>query len=120
MTLDIIRNTFKEYFAPFGDIELPNPIPNRGNINQGRMGWSIKYILNEDENNQVCLDFLAQHPETNMVCVRIYSDGQYASLDTYRQSYTFDPDVDGDKERAEKEFLEHNRKIGDELKARGF
>jgi hypothetical protein len=120
MTLDIISNTFKEYFAPFGNIELPNPIPPKGNINQGRTGWQITYVLNEDDHHLVCLDFLASHPEAGMTHVRIDSDGKYSYLDTYRESYTFDPNIEGDKGRAEKEFLEYNRKIGAELKARGF
>lgn len=114
---DKIGNAFNEYFAS-SKIKLPDPILPQGNIQQA--GWTIKYILNEDDQGQPCLDFFAEHRMTNPRHVRIDSNGNIMALDSFLESFTYDSEVEGDEEKARKRFEEHNLRIAEILKAKGF
>lgn len=109
---------FTEYFSAFGDFTLPDPIPPRGNISHS--GWSIIYIFTQDEQGKPCLDFWAEHRMTSPRHVRIDSEGNIIGLDSFLESYSYDPEVDKSEEDARKRFEEHNRKVGEVLKEKGF
>jgi hypothetical protein len=115
---DKIKTGFSEYFSDFGTIELPATIPERGEI--CAMGWSINYILSIDENGKPCLTFWAEHRMTNPRHVRINSDGEIIGLESFLESYSFDPKVDGSEEDAHNRFKEHNQRVGELLRAEGL
>lgn len=112
-----IATGFKNYFKGF-DLDLPDPIPAKGNVEES--GWQVRYILNQDENNQPCLDFFAENRMTSPRHVRILNDGSIISLDSYQESYSHDPTIPGDEERAIREMQEHNDRVSETLKAKGF
>ena len=111
-----IRKTFKDYFADW-DIELPKNVPDKGSIAEA--GWTITYVLNEVD-GQPCLDFLAEHRMTNLRHIRILSNGEAVAFDTFMEAYGFDPEIDADEDAAKRRYEEHNRRVGDELRAKGL
>jgi hypothetical protein len=112
-----ITSGFKEYFKGF-QLELPDPIPSKGEIQQG--GWNITYAFNQDDNGFPCLDFFAEHRMTNPRHVRILHDGSILGLESYQESYSYNADVEGDKERAIQAMQEHNDRVSKALKAKGL
>lgn len=115
--MEKIRQAFKEYFDEF-DIELPEHIEKKGTITDS--GWSITYILTHDEHGEPCLDFLAEHRMTNMRHVRIRQNGEVVALETFQENYAYDAEVEGDEERAEREFQAHNNRVAELLRQKGL
>ncbi len=112
-----IASKFKEYFAGY-DLELPDPIPPKGQIDKN--GWSITYVLHNDDTGSPYLDFFAEHRLTSPKHVRIFHDGKLLGLETYQESYSYDPEIEGDEERAIKEMEEHNNRVSEALKLKGI
>ena len=112
-----IATGFKDYFEGFG-LELPDPIPEKGRVEGS--GWQVRYILSQDDSNQPCLDFFAENRMTNPRHVRILHDGSFMSLESYQESYSHDSDVSGDQEQAMQAMRDHNDRVTEILKAKGF
>ncbi|WP_298509950.1 hypothetical protein [uncultured Kordia sp.] len=74
----------------------------------------------KDENENVCLDFTAEHRMTNPRHCRISLNGEITHLEMYRECYGFDSDIPGDKEKQEKEYYAHNRKVSQILIKKGL
>lgn len=115
--MEKIRQAFREYFEDF-ELELPKKIENKGTIADS--GWTITYVLLKDEQGEPCLDFLAEHRRTSMRHVRIRQNGEVIALETFWETYGYDPEIEGDKERAEKEFHEHNNRVAEILREKGL
>jgi len=111
-----IREAFAVSFA--GAVTLPDgKLPARGHVEQAR--WSVNYVLCEVD-GRTCLDFYASNRFTNDRHVRILDDGRIEFLDAPRDGFSYDPDVPGDRERAERECFDHNRRAYDLLRAKGL
>jgi hypothetical protein len=115
--MEKIREAFKEFFEG-EDIELPQVIEKKGKISKER--WGITYILTTDEEGKPALEFIASHPLTNMRHILIKQNGELISLDAMYEDFNYDPKIEGDKERAEKEWREHNKRVADELSKKGL
>jgi hypothetical protein len=115
--MEKIIEAFKAYFKGH-EIELPQELEKKGTISQGR--WGITYLLTTDEEGKPYLEFVASHPQTNMRHVKITQNGKVIALDAMYEDYTYNPKIEGDKERAEKEWREHNKRVIDELQEKGL
>jgi len=115
--MDNIRAAFSNYFKP-RQLTLPNPIPEKGRIEEE--GWYVGYALNKDETGASCLDFFAEHRMTNSRCVRILQSGESIELESYWDELIYDSAIEGDKERAEQEYREHNEKVSRILQEKGL
>jgi hypothetical protein len=115
--MDKIHESFAKYFESFG-IQLPDPVPDRGQIRQG--GWSIQYVILPDEEGRTCLEFLANNRFTNSRHERILSSGQMLSLPSFEDGLSYDPDVPGDHEAAEARLLAHNQAVMEDLRKKGL
>ncbi len=115
--MEKISETFARSFE-YWDIHLPDPLPQKGTITEG--GWTIDYVVLNDENGQPCLEYLASHRMTNTRHVRILSDGEEVNLPTLEDDYGYDPDVPGDREAAKARMRAHNQAVIEDLKAKGL
>lgn len=115
--MEKIREAFKEYFEGY-DIELPEKIEKKGKISKGR--WSITYVLTTDEEGKPALDFIADHPMSSMSHMRIRENGETVALESMRENYSYDAKIEGDEERARKEWQEHNDRVADILHEKGL
>ncbi|WP_319784177.1 hypothetical protein [Oceanisphaera sp. IT1-181] len=81
-------------------------------------GWLIQYCFSQDKSGDY-LDFYCAHRMTDDDHIRLYADGtkvELPALAKLRFSAT-DPDEDI---RLEEAFFEVNRKVSEELMAKGF
>ncbi len=115
--MEKIREAFKEYFEEF-EVELPEKIEKKGAISEG--GWHISYVLTTDEQGEPCLDFVAEHRMTTMQHVRIRENGEVITLGSIQDNYTYNEEIEGDQERAEKEMRAHNQRFADQLSEKGL
>ncbi|GDZ96377.1 hypothetical protein PA905_49290 [Planktothrix agardhii CCAP 1459/11A] len=115
--MSAISDSFKEYFKGF-DLEIPDPIPVKGKIQKG--GWNVTYVLNQGNDELTCLDFFAEHRMSSPSHVRILNDGTIVGLESYQESYSYDQNIEGDEERANKAMQEHNDRVSEILKAKGL
>ena len=117
--LEKIARLFAEYFANWS-IELPEEAiatRNRGKIRKA--GWIVQYLFGREADREY-LDFYASHRMTNDRHVRMWEDGQVESLESYQEMLVYKSEKPGDKERAEREYREHNQRVGEILKRKGF
>ena len=112
---DAIRKAFHQ-FLPGGGPELPDPIPDRGQVFGN--DWSVQYALNMDDDGRPRLDFLAQNRVTEPFLGQVSHDGTAVALDSFKQHLSYDPDVEGDKLAAEHKMREHNSSLEQQLKQR--
>jgi hypothetical protein len=109
---------FAKRFAHWG-ITLPAEnlrLRSAGHIEKG--GWLIQFCFGHDEKGDY-LDYYASHRMTDDDHVRLYADGtkiELAALGGLQLTST-DP---VEAKRLEEEFFETNRKITEELVAKGF
>lgn len=103
-------------FLPGGGPELPDPIPDHGYISDD--DWSIRYALNTDESGNPRLDFLAENRFSDPLIGQVSHDGEAVVVESVRQSYSYDPEVEGDKDAAEQALFDHHRAVEQLLQAR--
>lgn len=109
-----IRQAFVGYFS--GTVTLPEgPLTARGQVSMAR--WSVNYVLHEVD-GRPCLDFYATNRFTNDRHVRIFEDGQLEELDAPFEAFVHDPKVPGDRERAERAYFDHNRRVYELLRSK--
>ena len=118
-SLEAVRKAFAEYFGKWS-IELPRAaIATRLRCQVKKAGWTIQYLFGQERDREY-LDFYATHRMTNDRHVRIWDDGQTEPLEGYQEMCVYDPRVPGDKERVEREYYEHNRRVSCILGEKGF
>ncbi len=112
-----IGEAFAAYFKDF-DIRLPADIqPSGGLIKQA--GWNIRYTLGRD-GGRGYLELYAMNRMTNDRHLRIYDDGTVQTLGIVSQGVTFNPDIPGDRERAERERKTSDERLIADLKRKGL
>jgi len=112
-----IREAFAAYFKDF-DIHLPLEIsPEGGLIKQA--GWNIRYAVGRD-GGRTYLEFYAINRMTNDRHLRIHHDGSLENLATVSQGVTFNPDIPGDRDRAERERKASDERLLADLKRKGL
>jgi hypothetical protein len=117
--LEHVKRAFEEYFSHWS-IELPEETMatrSRGEIRQA--GWTIRFLFDRDGDREY-LDFYAMHRMTNDRHARIYEDGQVEHLESIWDTSVHNPEIPGDEERARREYIEHNRRVSEALKKKGF
>jgi hypothetical protein len=112
-----IREGFRAYFDTPG-IELPDPIPSRGEIQAE--GWHITYVLFQDEQGEPYLDFFAENRFTNSRHVRILATGEAAPLEQYQEALIFQDENDDDWGRAAAAQQEQNQRVTRILEEKGL
>ena len=111
-----IRAAFADYFS--GAVTLPEgPLPARGQISMAR--WHVTYVFWEVDGRQ-CLDFYATNRFSSDQHARILESGTVELLEAPRDGFSHDPKVPGDRERAEREYFDHNRRVQALLRSKGF
>lgn len=116
--MEKIIKAFREYFG--NKVNIPDTLEKKGIIDDHKLGWYIRYVVLEDEEGHIYIDFTADHRMTNPRHERINSEGEITSLEMYRESFSYDPDIPGDEAIKEKEFYEHNRAVWKILKEKGL
>lgn len=116
--MDKIFVAFKEYFG--NEINFPSDLGDSGEIDDLNSGWYIRYIFLKDENENLCLDFTANHRMTNPRHHRIKSDGEIIFLEMYNESFSFNPEIDGDEEIQRNKYYEYNRSVSRILIKKGL
>ena len=112
-----IREGFRAYFDTPG-VALPDPIPVEGKIQA--KGWSITYILRQDEAGEPYLDFFAENRFTNSRHARILSTGKVVALESYQDALIFEDENDNDWGRAAAAQHEHNQRVSRVLRKKGL
>lgn len=116
--LSKIRTAFNEYFE--GQVALPDPIPGKGAIDSLDTGWTVRFVLCHDEQGFPFLDFAADHRMTNPRHHRINHEGIVSFLEMFREHYSFDPNVPGDREKKQAEYFSFNRRVYEILREKGL
>ncbi len=112
-----IREAFAAYFKDF-DIRLPAEIqPSGGLIKQA--SWNIRYALGRDA-GRTYLELYAMNRMTNDRHLRIHDDGRIETLATVSQGVTFNTEIPGDRERAERERKASDEWLITDLKRKGL
>lgn len=116
--MDQIPRMFAERFARW-EIALPaENLKSRfsGHIAQG--GWLIQFCFGRDDKGDY-LDYYASHRMTDDDHIRLYADGTQVELAALRGFYLTRNDP-VEAKRLEEEYYETNRRITEELVAKGF
>jgi hypothetical protein len=112
-----IREAFAAYFKDF-DIHLPSEIPAAGGLIK-QAGWNIRYAVGRDGGRRY-LELYAMNRMTNDRHLRVYEDGTVETLGTVSQGVTFNPDVPGDRERAERDRKAADDRLIADLRRKGL
>lgn len=124
---DAIKVAFVEYFRHppmdknFPEVDFLDGIlaaPGEGEIEE-LYPWSISYVV-DDADGQRFLEIYAVNRFTNDRHLKIAEDGTVQHLEAPQSSYSYNPHKPGDKERAEQEFYNYNRRVYAELERRGL
>ena len=116
--MENIVSHFNRSFANWG-IELPEEsVANRQRGKIVQAGWTVWWLFAEDENGEY-LDYYAMHRMTSDSHVRVYVDGTTQGLETVRDMRRASTDPAEDA-KLEAEFRAHNRRVNQELEAKGF
>jgi len=115
-----IADAFAEYFEKWG-ITLPEEeIRERREGTIIQEGWTIKYLFGNDERSEY-LDFYATHRMTNDRHVRIRANGVKELLPSLMEFMVYSEDASDEEIRlAEREYQEHNTRVKDLLRNKGF
>ncbi len=115
--MEKIRKAFKDYFAPQGVVELPDPLPQRGTVRAA--GWIVRFVRGE-EDGQPYVDCYAQNRMTNSRHFRIHADGEIEGLENYREGIVLDESTGDDMSKAAAAADQHNRKVTRILEEKGL
>lgn len=113
--LGAIRRAFAEMFAGVG-AELPDQLDERGSFVAG--DWGFRYAVNECD-GVPCVDVVAQAGASDQL-ERFLASGEVESGPNIVEMVILDPDTDDDFESASRRVAEHNRHVGDVMRARGL
>jgi len=116
--LGLLKLRFAESFAAWS-IGLPDDdvvCRRRGSISVA--GWSISYLFGSDEKGEY-LDYYSQHRMTSDSHMRLYADGRVEGLPAMQDLRLCSEDPVED-ERLKAEYFDHNHRIGEMLREKGF
>lgn len=116
--LGLLKLRFAESFAAWA-IALPEDdvvCRRRGSIAVG--GWSISYLFGSDEKGEY-LDCYSHHRMTSDSHVRLYADGRVEGLPSMYDLRPCSQDAVED-ERLKAEYLDHNSRVAELLREKGF
>lgn len=116
--MEKILASFRDYFD--NRVAIPDALSDKGIIDDDNSGWYIRYIVLKDEHGNPYLDFTAEHRMTNPRHHRITSDGEVTFLEMYDESFSYNADIPGDKEKQRNKFYEHNQNVSRILKEKGL
>jgi hypothetical protein len=116
--MDKLREGFKAYFNNASGVELPEPLPERGEVRAA--GWTIKFVRGTDADGAPCLDFFAQNRMTNSRHVRVLASGEIVALESYRDAIVFNDETGDDWGKALQARDEHNKRVTEALEAKGL
>jgi len=115
-----IEEAFADYFEHWG-IRLPAEALQARQSGEIRShGWAIQYQFGTNERGAF-LDFYASHRMTNDRHLRIYESGRTEELPAYFDMIVYPANATkNQREQAEREYRQHNAKVSEELKRKGF
>jgi hypothetical protein len=115
-----IADTFNRYFANF-DIHIdPGDVKIGSRREIKKRGWWIAYRVLPDDGGFPSLEFYAVHRMTNDRYVLIWADGYLQRLDALWPTLVWNPKEPGAKEAARQEYLRHNERVTEQLRAAGL
>lgn len=115
-----IQKAFDAAFSHWGIILPLETLASQQPGNLSAQGWSVQYQFGQDERGHF-LDYYATNRMTNDRHVRIYESGESASLPSSREFIIYPAGATKeDEQKADQEYYEYNRKVGEELKRKGF
>ena len=114
---DVFRSGLRA-LLPDDAPELPDPIPARGAVSDNH--WTVRFALNADEDGELGLDFYADNPYTSSIHGRIADDGAVTMFDVMESQFSYDPEIEGDREAAEQRLQRRNEQVADELRRKGL
>ena len=120
--LDEIRRTFNERYSYWG-ITLPERLGPSGEPDDdcdGMTGWGIGYALGEDDDGAPCLYVADDHRMTSPSFYAILETGETRQYESYGLGPSYNPEIPGDHERAEREYYVRNGQIGSLHRLRGL
>ena len=117
MSMDALREGFRDYFGDGGP-ELPPEPPPSGSVSGGR--WTVQYVIHRDQRGATTLDFLAEHGHGSLVHGRVNADGTAHTVGTFLEHYVFNPAIDADDDAARARMEQHNREVASELERVGL
>lgn len=115
-----IADAFNSYFSNWSIQVSPSDIRPGARDSLAQRGWGINYVVETDDHGDLCLEFYATHRMTDDRHVLISSSGEMTHLDAITGMFMYDPKVGGDKERASRRNIEHNRRVAEELERKGL
>jgi hypothetical protein len=116
-----IAEVFNRYFENFGIRIQPEHVRLGVRREIRQQGWRIRFRVDPDDDAGFpSLEFYATHRMTDDRHVRIRADGRVEELDAIRELFAYRADEPGSREAAEAEYLRHNRKVAEELRAAGL
>jgi hypothetical protein len=116
--MDKLQEGFRAYFNNTSGIELPVPLPERGEVRAA--GWTIKFVRCADVDGTACLDFYAQNRMTNSRHVRVLASGKIEDLESYQDAIVFNTETGDDWGKALQARDEHNKRVTEALEAKGL
>lgn len=119
--LDAVRAKFAEVFEPWG-VTLPEDDARErrgGHLEQQGGSGSVRYVFGGDERGEY-LEFYAFHRIWGDHHARIRESGELEGLAILQTGYPIDPDDPEVAARNQREMVEHNRKLLDELERAGL
>lgn len=118
--IDAIETYFTEYFQHWNISLPPDSVTARAPGHIFEHGWHIGYLWGA-ENGDEYLEVLAQHRMTDDRHFRVFASGRVEDLPAPAQFYGYGPNAtDEEKVQAEREYVEHNRRIHTELRDLGL
>jgi len=115
-----IERSFRDYFRHW-DIALPAAaVEARSPGHIFERGWHIGYVWDREDGEEY-LEVLAQHRMTNDRHFRVFASGRVEQLPAAADFYSYGQDAtDEEIERAERDYVEHNRRVYADLRMRGL
>ncbi len=120
-TLDALRAKFDETFEQWG-VTLPeDDVAERrsGYLKQQGGSGSVRYVFGSDDRGEY-LEYYAFHRIWGDHHARIYESGEVEALEVLQTGYPIDPDDPEVAARNEREMIERNRKLLEELETAGL
>lgn len=121
VTLDALRAKFAEAFDDWG-VSLPEgDVEHRraGYLKQTNGSGSVRYVFDTDERGEY-VEFYAFHRIWGDHHARIYATGEVESLSTLQTGYPIDPDDPEVAARNQREMIERNQRLLDQLERAGL
>lgn len=115
-----IAGAFNNYFRNWSIQVSPAEIHAGARKSIAQRGWGINYVVETGDDGDLYLEFYATHRMTDDRHVLISSSGEMTHLDAITGMFMYDPKVGGDKERASRKNIEHNRRVAEELERKGL